>query len=91
MPEGRKRSRTFRRVHVRTPGGKTVLHHRKRKPAKAHCFECGKVLHGVARGRPSEIHKLAKTERRPERPFAGMLCGACMRSRMISKARSAHV
>ena len=32
-----------------------------------------------------EIRKLAKTERRPERPFGGVLCSECMRK--IEKLR----
>ena len=69
MPEGRRKSRSLRRVYVRTPGGKTVIHYRKRKPSKAKCAICKKPLHGVPRERPAELRKLSKTEKRPSRPY----------------------
>lgn len=87
MPQKMKRSRTLRRIFVKTPGGRTVMHYRQRKPAKAQCAGCGRVLAGVARGRASELHKMAKSEKRPERPFGGVLCGGCMRREMIARAR----
>jgi len=34
------------------------------------------------------MQKLAKTKKRPERPYGGNLCSKCMRSLMIDKARS---
>jgi len=45
---------------------------------------CGKVLHGVASARPYKMAKLSKTEKRPERPYAGMLCSSCMRLKIKS-------
>ncbi|ABU82373.1 50S ribosomal protein L34e [Ignicoccus hospitalis] len=72
------RSRSRRRVYKRTPGGKTVVHFEKRKPKAARCAICGRPLGGVPRGRPVEIRKLSKTERRPERPYGGYICHACL-------------
>jgi large subunit ribosomal protein L34e len=88
MVSGKFKSRTYARKRVRTPGGKNVLRHTLRKPKKAHCSACGKVLSGVARGRPAALHKLSKSQRVPSRPFAGMLCSACSRDMHIRKARS---
>lgn len=78
MPRPSRRSRTLRRIYVKTPKH-TKLVHAKRKPKKAHCAKCGKVLPGVATARPYMLSKLSKTEKRPERPYAGMLCSACSR------------
>lgn len=88
MTAPRFRSRTFRRVFVKTPGGKTILHHKRRKPGKAQCANCGAYLKGVASGLTKYIKKLAKTEKRPERPYGGVLCNKCMRNVMIEKARN---
>ena len=82
------RSRTLRRVSRRTPGSRTVLQFRKRKPSKAKCSKCGKILSGVPRERPYKMKRLAKTKKRPERPYGGELCSACTRQKMIAKARS---
>ena len=87
MPAGRHKSRSLRRVFVRTPGGRTVLHYRKRKPKNAKCSNCGIVLRGVPRERPFKMKKMAKSKKRPSRPYAGVLCGKCMRALIIEKAR----
>jgi large subunit ribosomal protein L34e len=87
MVAPRFRSRSLRRVFVKTPGGKTVLHHRRRKPAKAECAKCAIVLKGVPRDIPGKIKKLSKTQRRPERPYGGVLCSKCMRLTFIEKAK----
>lgn len=86
MPEPRLRSRSLRRVQIRTPR-KTVVHYRRKKPKKAHCSKCGAVLKGVPRERPYKLRKFAKTQRRPERPYGGVLCSRCMRRLFIEKAR----
>ena len=87
MPAPRFRSRSLRRVFVKTPGGKTVVHHKRRKPGKPQCAMCKNYLKGVARGITFDIHKLSKTERRPERPYGGVLCSKCMRKLFVDKAR----
>ena len=88
MVRGQKRSRTFRRIAVKTPGGRTTMHYRLRAPSKARCGSCGGFLAGVARGRAAKLNKLSKTERRPERPFGGVLCSSCMRIRIKSGVRA---
>ncbi len=87
MVEGKKKSRTFRRVYVKTPGGKTVLHYRRRKPAKAQCGNCGALLKGVPQARVYKMRNMPKTMKRPERPYGGVLCTRCMRAKIIQKAR----
>ena len=84
MVRGNQRSRTLRRIYVKTPK-RTSLVHAKRKPSKAHCASCKKVLPGVASERPYKMSKLSKTQKRPERPYAGQLCSACMRKTIKSK------
>ena len=72
--------RRLKRVAVRTPGNRVVYHYRKEKTSKHVCAICGRPLHGVPHGRrPSEVRKLSKTEKRPERIFGGVLCSDCAR------------
>jgi large subunit ribosomal protein L34e len=88
MPsQGRTKSRTYRRVFVKTPGGRTVMHYRKRKPGKAKCGVCGAFLPGTLRERPFKMRNIAKTKKRPERPYGGYLCSKCMRKKIIEQAR----
>lgn len=85
MPRGNQKSRTLRRVKVRTPGAKTKLTYRKRKPAKGKCSSCKAVLSGVPRERPYKMMKMAKTQKRPQRPFGGVLCSKCSRLEIIKR------
>lgn len=82
------RSRSFRRIKVKTPGGRVVIHYRRKKPKIAHCANCGAILKGVPRERPFKMQNMPKTKKRPERPFGGTLCSKCTRSLMKQKAKS---
>jgi len=82
------RSRSLRRVKVKTPGGNVVTHFKKSKPKAAHCASCGDVLKGVPRERPVKMQNMAKTKKRPERPFGGVLCSRCSREVFREKAKS---
>lgn len=90
MPRGQFRSRTLRRVFVKAPGGKTRIHYRERKPARPVCGSCGKFLPGVPRERPVTMRTLPKSSKRPERPYGGVLCSACMRLKIRTAARDAQ-
>ncbi len=81
MPQPNKRSGRFRKVFVRTPGGRTRLHYKKRKPSKAKCAECGALLKGVVRVRATKLKTIPKTKKRPERPHPE-LCSRCTRERI---------
>jgi large subunit ribosomal protein L34e len=87
MVEGRKKSRTFRRVKVKTPGGETKVHYKRRKPSKAKCSGCKALLKGVPRELPYKMQNMPKTKKRPERPYGGVLCSKCMRAKIIEKTR----
>jgi large subunit ribosomal protein L34e len=87
MPAPRYRSRTFRRIRITTPGSQRKLHYELRKPRPAHCASCAALLKGVPRQRDYKMKTMAKTMKRPQRPFAGMLCTRCMRRKFISIAR----
>lgn len=90
MVEGSRRSRSFRRVKSKTPGGKNVVHYSRRKPSKPKCGGCGAVLAGVPTERVSKLGKLSKTEKRPSRPYGGVLCSKCSRKKLTVKARASR-
>lgn len=87
MPAMRFRSRTLRRVFVKMPGGSTVRTYRKRRNAAAQCAVTGETLHGVPRGNKTEVRALPKSQRRPSRPYGGVLSSRAMRRKLIQKAR----
>lgn len=88
MPKPAYRSRSLRRVYVKTPGGRTTIHYEDRKPGYARCAKCGRRLQGVPRLKPSELRRLSKTERRPERMFGGVLCINCLEKLLKKVVRS---
>ena len=88
MPAQRHRSRSIRKVKKKLPGGRLTVHYRRRKPAKAKCSACGKQLAGVPRQRPYKLKKIAKTKRRPSRPYGGLLCSPCTRKIITERVRS---
>ncbi len=87
MPAPNKRSRSWRKVYRKVPGGKTVIHYKRKKPSKAKCGRCKAILKGVPRERPHKMMTMSKTEKRPERPYGGVLCSKCMRLVFVEKAR----
>ncbi len=88
MPRPGLRSRSVKRVKVRTPGGKTVTHYRSKKTGKPQCADCGKVLPGVPRESRAKMRNMPKTAKRPERPFGGVLCSPCSRKKIIAEVRA---
>ncbi|MBN1646353.1 50S ribosomal protein L34e [Candidatus Woesearchaeota archaeon] len=87
MPAGNQKSRSKRRVFVKVPGGATKLTYKARKPSQAKCSSCGQKLVGVPRGKPAQIAKMPKTQRRPQRPFGGNLCSRCSRKKIVQENR----
>ncbi len=87
MPAPRLRSRSLRKIFRKVPGGETKLHYKKQKPKVAKCGNCGAVLKGVPREFPFRMAKMAKTLKRPERPYGGVLCSRCMRLKILEKVR----
>lgn len=87
MPAPRLRSRSLRKVFRKVSGGVVSLQYKKKKPKSAKCGNCGAVLKGIPRALPFRMRSMAKTKKRPERPFGGVLCSKCMREGIIDKAR----
>ncbi len=87
MVEGKRRTRKLRRIYVRTPGGRTVVHYKEMRKSRQHCSSCGSVLHGVKAVHPHVLRAMPKSQKRPERPYGGVLCSQCMRREIIQKAR----
>lgn len=73
------RSRSLRKLRVRTPGGRTAQRFKGRKNAVSKCAICKKPLAGMPKVTDATLSKLSKSQRRPERPFGGNLCSSCSR------------
>lgn len=77
------KTRSNRRMKVRTPSGKLV-HRRIKKHAKKHrCHECGLVLSSIARLRPAEFSRQKVSARRVHRAYGATMCGRCVKDKII--------
>ncbi|RME31787.1 50S ribosomal protein L34e [Candidatus Woesearchaeota archaeon] len=85
--QGRFKSGRFRKRSVRVTGG-TVTRFEERRPRQARCAETGQPLPGVPRLKPSEAKNTPKTEKRPQRPYGGVLSSRAMRARIRKKYTS---
>jgi len=81
------RSRSLVRKSVKTPAGTVKTHYAKRNPSPAVCAACKKPLHGVPTERNIRLGGLTRRQKRPERPYGGNLCSACMRQRIKAGLR----
>jgi large subunit ribosomal protein L34e len=87
MVSPRLRSRSTKKTQKRTATRSGVQVYKRGKPSPAICAICHTNLHAVPRRRPSEMGKLSKTEKRPERMFAGVLCHDCVSRLLKQKVR----
>jgi large subunit ribosomal protein L34e len=71
--------RVSKKIKRRTPSGRSVVRRGKKRPEVAKCAKCGAKLHGMPRRKPSELKKMPKSKRVPNRPYGGNLCSGCMR------------
>lgn len=75
---------------VRTPGGRIAYHKVEKKTSYPACGICGKPLGGVPRVRPYKLKSLAKTKKRPERMYGGVLCPRCLRKKIFEAVVSSR-
>jgi large subunit ribosomal protein L34e len=87
MTGAKNKSRSRKRVKVKLPGGKTVMHYKQKKPGKHVCGRCGNQLSGVPSKTVNKLANMAKTEKVPTRPYAGVLCSECTQQLFTYKAR----
>ncbi|MFH1200359.1 MAG: 50S ribosomal protein L34e [Candidatus Micrarchaeota archaeon] len=81
------RFRASKKTLRRTPGGRQGVIYKPKKPGKAKCAICGTKLFAVPNRSTVGMRKLARTEKRPERVFGGVLCHACVAQILKEKLR----
>ncbi|MFW9991422.1 MAG: 50S ribosomal protein L34e [Candidatus Odinarchaeota archaeon] len=80
----RVKSNAKRKKFVRIPGGKTHIHHIKRKNANLKCVSCGAALNGVKNLRIPQMRKLSKTEKVRNQEKYKDTCPSC-RDRLLKE------
>ena len=72
---------------VRTPGSKVVVQYVQKRGhgprASQDSCACGERINGIPQLRPYHYKKLAKKDKTVSRPYGGVLCGPCVKSRII--------
>lgn len=76
MPAPRYRSRSLRRIKVRTPGGELKVHYEKRFRNPPRCAICGRILNGMNEKRIKTDHEPIKAV---SRPYGGYVCHECLK------------
>ncbi len=72
----------------RTCGGKVSVQKDRKKTSKQTCALCEGILHGVPHGKnKTGVRKLAKSKRRPEVIFGGVLCTKCRKSVIVEAVK----
>ncbi|KAF7762443.1 hypothetical protein Agabi119p4_9036 [Agaricus bisporus var. burnettii] len=72
----------LRRI-VKTPGGKLVYHHLKKRGTAPKCGDCGLALPGVPALRPRAYASISKRKKTVQRAYGGSRCGDCVKSRIL--------
>lgn len=86
MVNGAKKSRSARKVYKRvTKGVKTS--YEIRKPSGTVCGNCGISLPGISAKKASAMKNTAKSHKRAQRPFGGVLCSSCLKDLIVIEAR----
>ncbi len=81
MPNTKNRSTSMRKVKRRVPSGESREYYSRRvKDGKAHCGICKMALKAVQ-------STGAKSSRRPERKFGGVLCHKCQGKVVVEASR----
>lgn len=73
MVQPSKRTRSVKKVKVRTPGSRTTTHFRSKKASKPKSAISKKPLSGVASGSATKLKNMPKSMKTPSRPYAGVL------------------
>ena len=79
------KTHSLRRRKVRLPGGRLSIHYKERRPKQARDPITRELLHGVPNLNQSDIGKIPKSQRRPNRPYGGVLSSSEMRNTILKK------
>lgn len=87
MVQHKQKSRTFRRVKVKTINGTKVSYER-RKPRAPTCPVTGQTLKGIARELPIKMKNMPKSQKTVSRAFGGNLSSSASRAEIKKRART---
>ena len=81
------KTRSLRRKNVTLPGGRRTIQYKKRNPHYARDPITKKQLIGIPRLIHSQLRKLPKNQRRPNRPYGGVLSSSSLREKIFLESK----
>ncbi|MDD5177732.1 MAG: 50S ribosomal protein L34e [Candidatus Nanoarchaeia archaeon] len=75
-----------RKLKIRTAKGTKVKIERG-KPRQPCCGNCGQILKGTINVKTYRQGTIARTKKRPERKYGGVLCSRCSRQKIKDEVR----
>ncbi len=84
MVSGRLKSRTLKRVQVKTVKG-TVTHYRQRQRQVAKCAVTGKPLRGIPRMTDRKFKNLAKSKKTVSRAYGGYMSHSALKEKILNE------
>lgn len=85
MVSGRLKSRSLRRVQVKTPSGRTVTHFRQRNRSATKCAVTKKPLQGLPRLTNRKYKNLNKSQKKVSRPYGGYMSHAALKNKILEE------
>ncbi|MFW5746594.1 MAG: hypothetical protein ACOCWQ_03515 [Nanoarchaeota archaeon] len=81
------KSKTTRKVFVRTPGGKAKVMLKPKSGKQARCPVTNQKLAGTPKARPRKLKGSSRSVKKPSRLFGGMLSSWAARREIIRRVR----
>ncbi|KAJ3088893.1 60S ribosomal protein L34 [Quaeritorhiza haematococci] len=72
---------------VKTPGGRLVVHHIKKRTSQVKCGDCGVALPGIPTLRPIEYSQISKRQKSVTRAYGGSRCATIVRAFLIEEQK----
>ena len=83
MVSGRLKSRSLRRVQVRTPSGETKTHYRQKQRAITKCSVTKKPLRGIPRKTQRKFKNLNLSQKRVSRAYGGNMSHTALKEKIL--------
>merc|ERR1711887_85783 len=68
---------------VKTPGGRLVFQHVKKRSSLPSCSHCKRKLPGITPLRPADKHRAPRRQKTVTRAYGGHFCGICVKQRIL--------
>ncbi len=85
------KTRSLRRIKTKLPGGRLTIHYKRRKSSRPRVSGKAQFVFGVPHLVNKKFKKLSKSQKRPSRPYGGVLSSQQMREKVIEKFNTSYL